>query len=59
MGTTTLLILQSVLTAAQVFNAGIASVTRNPTITLAVGALVAGLQVAVQHLGNQTIPRKD
>ncbi len=51
-----ILALQSFLTFAQVVNAGIASVTHDLLVTLLVGAFVAGLQVFVQHIGNQSVP---
>lgn len=54
--TALLISLQSLLAAGQVINAGIGVISHNEVMTLIVGGIVAGLSVAVQHIGNQTQP---
>jgi hypothetical protein len=51
-----LLFLQSMLISLQIVNAGLASVTHNAALTLAVGALVGGMQFFIQNVGNKTVP---
>lgn len=52
----TLIVLQGIGITAQVINAGIGTVTHQPETVLIVGAVVAGYQFIIQHLGNQTDP---
>jgi hypothetical protein len=53
-----LIVLQGVGIAAQVINAGVGTVTHDPGAVLVVGAVVAGYQFVIQHLGNQTDPNR-
>lgn len=55
MSQTTIMFLQSMLAALQVVNAGIASVTHSALVALLLGAVVMGIQVFVQAMGNKTV----
>jgi len=51
-----LLLLQSIGVTLQVVNAGLGTTVHNPAMSVMVGAIVAGYQFFIQHLGNQAIP---
>lgn len=57
MSTNTILLIQTVLVFGQIANAGLASVTHDPLVTLLIGAAVGAGQFFVQHVGNQTTPK--
>lgn len=51
-----LIVLQGLGITGQVVNAGIGAATHNELVVLVVGAVVAGYQFTIQHLGNQNDP---
>jgi hypothetical protein len=57
MSTNAIFALQSVLTALQLLNAGLAAMhSVSPIVPLAIGSLVGGLQMFIQKAGNEAQP---
>lgn len=54
--TTFLIVLQGILIVVQMVNAQIGVISHDATVTLVVGAIAAGFQFVVQHLGNVACP---